>query len=193
MHLVLVTAYPPSQESLNEYGFHLAKVLQSKPEITRLTILADEVRGSENDPAHVQRVWRFNDPRNPLRIQRALGRLRPDVVLYNVQFASFGNRRLPGGLGLLSPALSRLRGVPTITLLHNIFETVDLKQAGYSASRLADAVTRLAGTVLTRALLQSNLVALTLPQAVETSAVSHTAWHVVFIAHPRWRRRPGAR
>lgn len=172
MHLAIVTAYPPSQESLNEYGFHLARVLKAKPEVTRLTILADELPGKApgdvNDPEHVRRVWRFNDPLNVLRLNRAISELRPDAVLYNVQFASFGNRKLPGGLGLLSPALSRLRGVPTITLLHNIFETVDLKKAGYSGGALTDGITRLAGQALTRALLRSDLVALTLPNYVET-------------------------
>ncbi|ULH17756.1 glycosyltransferase (plasmid) [Deinococcus sp. KNUC1210] len=183
MHLVLVTAYPPSQGTLNEYGFHLARVLESKPEITRLTILADVLPTPSNDPAHVKRVWRFNDPRNTLHLQRALREAKPDAVLFNLQFASFGDRKAAAALGLLAPVLSRLRGVPTITLLHNIFETVDLEKAGFGSNRLVNTVTRLAGGVFTRVLLGSNLVALTMPRYVETLREKYHARNVFLAPH----------
>ncbi len=183
MHLVLVTAYPPSQGSLNEYGFHLARVLADKPEVTRLTILADVLPDAPNDPAYVRRVWRFNDPLNALRLHRALQEIKPDAVLYNLQFASFGDRKVAAALGLLAPWLSRLHGVPTITLLHNIFETVDLEKAGFGSNRLTNAVTRLAGKVFTRVLLGSHLVALTMPRYVNTLRDHYQARNVFLAPH----------
>lgn len=183
MHLVLVTAYPPSQGSLNEYGFHLARVLADKPEVTRLTILADVLPTQTDDPAHVRRVWRFNDPMNALHLQRALREVKPDAVLYNLQFATFGDRKVAAALGLLAPVLSRLRGVPTITLLHNIFETVDLEKAGFGSNRLTNAVTRLAGKVFTRVLLGSHLVALTMPRYVKTLRENYHARNVFLAPH----------
>jgi glycosyltransferase involved in cell wall biosynthesis len=183
MHLVLVSAYPPSQGSLNEYGFHLARVLEGKPEVTRLTILADILPTPSSDPAHVRRVWRFNDPLNALHLQRALRAIKPDAVLFNLQFASFGDRKAAAALGLLSPVLSRLRGVPTITLLHNIFETVDLEKAGFGSNKLTNTVTRLAGNVFTRVLLGSDLVALTMLRYVETLRGKYHAKNVFLAPH----------
>jgi len=183
MHLVLVTAYPPSQGTLNEYGFHLARVLADKPEVAQLTILADVLPTQTDDPAHVRRVWRFNDPLNAVHLQRALREAKPDVVLYNLQFATFGDRKAAAALGLLAPLLSRLQGVPTITLLHNIFETIDLEKAGFGSNKLINAVTRLAGQVFTWVLLGSHLVALTMPRYVHTLREKYHARNVFLAPH----------
>ncbi|WP_424952828.1 glycosyltransferase [Deinococcus sp.] len=188
MHLALVTAYPPSLGSLNEYGFHLARVLAAKPEVTRLTILADvlpERTGHSRppDPEHLRRVWRFNDPGNAVRVQRVLREIKPDAVLYNLQFASFGDRKVAAALGLFAPLLSRQGGLPSITLLHNIFETVDLDKAGFGGSSLSNHVTRLAGRLFTRVLLRSHLVALTLPRYVETLRGGYQARNVFLAPH----------
>jgi len=42
MKVCLVTAFPPSTERLNEYGFHLAKELK-KQDLISLTVLADQM------------------------------------------------------------------------------------------------------------------------------------------------------
>ncbi|MFD1734047.1 hypothetical protein ACFSC4_26850 [Deinococcus malanensis] len=132
MHIALISAYPPSRGSLNEYGYHLTQTFRRKPEVTRLTVLADRIDSpAEPDPFYVRRVWHFNDPRNAALILKELRRLKPDVVLFNLQFASFGDGRVPAALGLITPMLARRSGFPTITLLHNLFETVDLEKAGF--------------------------------------------------------------
>ncbi|GGJ70257.1 glycosyltransferase [Deinococcus aquiradiocola] len=186
MHLVLVTAFPPSLGSLNEYGAHLARVMAAKPEVTRLTVLADELPDpalSRHDPQHVRRVWRFNDPGNALRIAAALRDLKPDAVLYNLQFASFGDRKVPAALGLLAPLVTRLGGTPTVTLLHNIFETVDLEKAGFGSNVAVNLVTRAAGRVFTRVLMGSHLLALTMPRYVETLRDAYGARNVFLAPH----------
>ena len=185
MHLALVTAYPPSLGSLNEYGFHLARVLADKPEVTRLTLLADVLPHppTHGEAENVRRVWRFNDPASAWRVQRALHELKPDAVLYNLQFASFGDRKVPAALGLLAPLLSRHSGLPSITLLHNIFETVDLDKAGFGAGALGNRLTHLAGNAFTRVLLGSHLVALTLPRYVETLRGKYAAQNVFLAPH----------
>ncbi|PYE49898.1 glycosyltransferase [Deinococcus yavapaiensis] len=186
MHIALVTAYPPSRGSLNEYGFHLAAAFRRKREVDRLSILADEFPESENaesDPFYVRRVWRFNDPGNATRLLTELRRLKPDVVLFNLQFASFGDRRVPAALGLLAPILASRAGFPTITLLHNIFETVDLDKAGFGGNPMLNAVTRLAGRVFTRVLLGSDLVAFTLPRYVEIIRRDYGARNVFLAPH----------
>ena len=46
MKICLVTAFPPSREALNEYGFHIARELQVIPELD-VTIMADDYPGDE--------------------------------------------------------------------------------------------------------------------------------------------------
>jgi glycosyltransferase involved in cell wall biosynthesis len=182
MHLAVITTYPPSSGSLGEYGFHLVKAFSAKREVTRLSVLADIIEGNHNEPENIHRVWRFNDPRNSLHIDRALDELDPDAVLFSFQFASFGDKRVPGALGLLAPYLSH-RKRPTVALLHNIFETVDLKSAGFSVNPLVDITTRIAGKMLTRLLLKSDLLALTIPRYVDILRERYRASNVFLAPH----------
>jgi glycosyltransferase involved in cell wall biosynthesis len=105
------------------------------------------------------------------------------VVLFNIQFATFGRGKISGGLGLLTPAIVRGLGLPTIVLLHNIIETVDLKQAGFAGNPLMAKVIQLAGTALTRALLRADLVALTIPKYVELIEARYGAANVLLAPH----------
>ena len=42
MKICLVTAFPPSRQGLNEYGFHIARELQQLPGL-KLSILSDDL------------------------------------------------------------------------------------------------------------------------------------------------------
>lgn len=161
MNLCLVTAFPPSREALNEYGFHIARQLQNAPEVN-LTILGDDDMpegAAELDGFQVIRCWSFNDSKNPLRLLKAIRECQPDVVWFNIGFASFGNRPLPAFLGLATPALSRLRGYSTHVTVHQLMETVDLKDAGVRFPLFY----RAAGFAATQLLLCANSVAVLLP------------------------------
>lgn len=182
MHLALVTAYPPSKGSLNEYGYHFAKALAAKPEVHTLSIVADTLPDAPAEEVNVHRAWSFNDARSALKITRALNKLQPDAVIFNLQFASFGDQRVPAALGLFAPWLSR-RMRPTITLLHNLFETVDLESAGFGKNPLVNAGTRLAGEMFTRVLLGSDLVALTMPRYVDILRIKYGAANVFHAPH----------
>lgn len=180
LHIAVVTSYPPSKGSLNEYGFYFVDALRKHSDVRRLSVIADAP--SPREP-FVDRVWEFNSPSNPVKIQKALRRLRPDAVIYNLQFASFGDRRVPAALGLLSPFLSRLSGLPTLTLLHNIFETVDLKKAGFGEKPWVEWITRRFGELFTRLLLQSDLVATTMPRYVDILRKKYKCEHVFLAPH----------
>ncbi len=195
MHLAVVTACPPSRRTLTEYGEHLIRALASKPEVSRLSVICDRTDGAELEwPAKVSlhRTWRFNDALNAWRIARRLEALRPDGVIFNLQFASFGDQRVPAALGLLAPGLVRnglvrnglmRRGTSTITLLHNIMETVDLERAGFGGHALVQRITRLAGRAFTRALLASDLVATTMPRYVDLLRDQYGAKNVFLAPH----------
>jgi glycosyltransferase involved in cell wall biosynthesis len=160
MKICLVTAFPPSRRGLNEYGFHIARELQRNP-LLSLTILGDELPTPEPElPGFsVVRCWGFNRLSNPISVLREIRKLRPDVVWFNIGFASYGNKAVPAAMGLAMPPLVRLAGFQTHVTLHQLMDTVDLNDAGVRFHQLY----RLAGALITRVLLMSDSVSVLLP------------------------------
>jgi len=160
MKICLVTTFPPSQGGLSEYGLHIAEELRRNPFIS-LTILADKMSPPqpELDGFDVRRCWSFDDPANSLRILSQLGKLKPDVVWFNLLFSTFGRNPLNAFMGLLTPLFARMSGRYTHVTLHHLMDTVDLKDAGIRHARIY----RAAGAVATRMLLLSNSVSVLMP------------------------------
>ena len=160
MKIALVTAFPPGRKALAEYGFHLADQLRQSRGI-QLTVLADyldDVR-DELPGFHVRRCWGFDRSANFATILRAVRSVKPDLVWFNLGFASFGAKPIPAMLSLTSPLLTRFSGSYTHITLHQLFETVDLTDAGVGLPRLY----RAAGWLATHMLLGSNSVSVLLP------------------------------
>ncbi len=194
MRIAVVTTYPPGTGSLNEYAFHFIRFLRTKAEVTEVVLLVDELPpgevydmalGAEENscPMRVVPCWRFNGIDNAWRILQAVRGAKPDAVLFNIQFASFGGGKVSASVGLVTPALVRMAGFPTIVLLHNIMETVDLKNAGYAGNPIMERLIRLFGTVVTWMVLRADLVALTIPKYVETLEAKYRANNVVLAPH----------
>ena len=192
--IAMVTTHPPGTGSLNEYAFHFVRFLRLKAEVSEIVLLVDELPADESYgevtadfegsvPVTVRPCWQFNDAKNPLRILAAVRETKPDVVLFNIQFASFGDKKMAATLGLMTPALLRLAGFPSVVLLHNIMETVDLQSAGFAQNKLIEWVLRTAGTITTRILLTANLVALTIPKYVEILEQKYRTKNVVLAPH----------
>lgn len=159
MKLCLITTFPPSRGDLNEYGFHLATSTQAAPNV-QLTVLADQIHRAETLPHfRVERCWRFNSWFNLIYILRAVRRLDPDVVWFNMGFATFARNPVAAFLSTIAPALLRFAGYYTHITLHTLFESTDLKKAGVRFPALY----RLAGRIATRLLLLSNDVSVLLP------------------------------
>jgi glycosyltransferase involved in cell wall biosynthesis len=160
MKLALVTAFPPSRKGLNEYGFHVADELRRHQGL-ELTILADYLPDPQPELPEfsVVRCWGFNRLNNPFSVLRAVQRLQPDIVWYNIGFASFGGRPVPAFFGLTTPALTRFWSCYTHITLHQLFETVDLADAGVKSPMLY----RIAGRLATHLLLSANSMSVLLP------------------------------
>ena len=196
LKLAVVTAYPPSRASLNEYGLHLVDALQRDPRIESVHVLADEiVEGAAREPklptkVSVDRCWRFDAFDNALRIAQAARRSRADAVLFNSHFRSFGERSVASALSLLSaPLLSTLR-IPTVLILHNIVEAVDLLSTGMTKTRLGATLASAAGTVLTRLLLVADKVSVLLPSYHDILTHKYSARNVVHVPHGVFGRTP---
>jgi len=160
MKICLVTSFPPSRDALNEYGYHIACELRRIPGVS-LTVLADEYSPAqpELEDFRVVRCWKFNQLANVWCLLKAIWRERPDVVWFNLGFASFGGKPLPAFAGIATPSLARLTGSYTHVTLHQLMETVDLNDAGIRFPLLY----KVGGFLATQLVLCANSVSVMLP------------------------------
>ena len=143
MRLAIVTAYPPSKVTLNEYAYHLVKHFRQKKSISELVLLTDKTQGEKNISftqdgckITIKECWKFNSYLNLVNVTTALEKSKPDAVLFNLQFMKFGDNKIAAALGLLLPFVCRFKSIPNIVLLHNILEEVDLNSTGFTSNKL---------------------------------------------------------
>ena len=165
--IALVSAFPPGQKSLNEYGLHLAKGLADRSDVDEVVVLADvlDQPASELDlgpKVRVDRVWRFNDPFSALRINNALIKHKVIGALWNLQTATFGDREIPAALGHFAPPLARALGFQSGVIAHNIIAGIDLESTQLRGQKMRQAIVRLGASLACRAMLAANYTTVTL-------------------------------
>lgn len=190
MKLAIVTAFPPSKVTLNEYAYHLVKHFRQKKDITELVLLTDKTKGEkdvsfteEGCKITVKECWEFNSYLNIVSITKALNETQPDAVLFNLQFMKFGDKKIAAALGLMMPLICKLKGIPNIVLLHNILEEVDLDSAGFTSNKLMKNIYGFIGTTLTKLILKSDLVAVTIQKYVHSLEAKYLATNIKLIPH----------
>lgn len=190
MKLALVTAFPPSKVTLNEYAYYLVKAFRKNQEVSELILLTDvssetaenylDVEGCN---VTVKSCWSFNSYTNIISVVKALKETKPDAVLFNLQFMKFGDKKIPAALGLALPGICKMMGLPTVVLLHNIMEQVDLNQAGFTANKLMQKAYGFIGTQLTKMILKADFVALTISKYVTILQEKYKTDKVGLIPH----------
>lgn len=184
LRLAVVTAHPPSVATLTEYGQHLVAHLADKQDVRELLLFADDGAGVPDVPgATVVPAWRFNSMWSPFRLIAASLRYRPDVVYFNAHFTSFGTSRVAAAVELFTPMLLRAFGIPTVVLLHNLVDTVDLAAAGYESSAAKQRILKSIGRTLTQVLLRADRVVTTMPEYVEILEQRYGAKNVFHTPH----------
>ncbi len=189
MKVAVVTSFPPSKVTLNEYGYHLVKNFVNKEDISKLVLLTDKTKAPKQldfenrGKDKVRECWSFNSYTTFISIFKAVLEERPDVIFFNLQFVKFGDKKIPAALGLLLPMLLRIEGFKTVVLMHNIMETVDLKEAGFSENKFLQKVYSFIGSSLTRCILKANVVAVTIEKYVSILNEKYKAKNVVLIPH----------
>jgi glycosyltransferase involved in cell wall biosynthesis len=189
MKIAVITAFPPSKVTLNEYGYHLVKNFVQKNEVTQVVILADktvetkELDFENSNKIKVNECWFFNSYSNIVSISKAISKEKPDAVLINLQFMKFGDKKIPAALGLMIPMVLRMKGIPTVSLLHNILEQVDLESAGFTDNKIAQKIYNFIGTTLTRFILKSDVVAVTINKYVAILEKKYKVKNVKVIPH----------
>ncbi len=199
LRLAIVTTHPPGRGSLNEYAYHFVRFLRQKEEVGEVILLPDRLPPGQvyhfearHDlaPVRVVPCWSFDAKDNAFCIRSAVCQANPDAVLFNIQFATFGSRKVAATLGLAAPYLVKRAGYPTIVLLHNIMETVDLRSTGFAGNALTEMMMRFFGTQVMRLLLTADLVAATIPKYVEILEAKYKATNVVLAPHGAFEDAP---
>jgi glycosyltransferase involved in cell wall biosynthesis len=189
MKIAVVTSFPPSKVTLNEYGYHLVKNFVLKEDVSKLILITDKTDGFKQldfpnkEKIAVRECWAFNSYSNIYSVCKVILNEKPDAVLFNLQFVKFGDKKIPAALGLLIPMTLRLFGCKTVVLLHNILEQVDLESAGFTKSKLAQKIYNFIGTNLTRCILRADIVAVTISKYVSILQSKYKAKNVVLIPH----------
>jgi glycosyltransferase involved in cell wall biosynthesis len=190
MKLAIVTAYPPSKVTLNEYAYHLVKSFRQSEKVTQLILLTDvtpdekEINFTENGcEIIIKECWKFNSYANILNVTKAINKTKPDAVLFNLQFMKFGDKKVAAALGLALPLVCKIKKIPTIVLLHNILEQVDLESAGFTKNKIVQKIYNFIGTTLTKLILKTDLVAVTMDNYVTTLKDKYKVDHVKMIPH----------
>ncbi|GGX24264.1 glycosyltransferase [Aquimarina muelleri] len=190
MKLAIVTAYPPSKVTLNEYAYHLVKHFRQHADISELILLTD-VSPKDADISFtekgcnivVKQCWKFNSYNNIFSVMKAVNQTKPDAILFNLQFMKFGDKKIAAALGLLLPKRCVLKNIPTIVLLHNIMEQVDLENSGFTKNKILQKIYTGIGTMLTQFILSADMVAVTIDKYVHILKEKYTATNVVQIPH----------
>lgn len=190
MKLAIVTAYPPSKVTLNEYAYHLVKQFRQNQNVTELILLTDKTEGAKDITfteqgckITVKECWSFNSYTNIFSVTKAINKTQPDSVLFNLQFMKFGDKKIAAALGLLLPLVCKLKKIPNIVLLHNILEEVDLGSAGFTSNKMMQKIYGFIGTTLTKFILQADTVAVTMQKYVDILEKKYNAKNVKLIPH----------
>ncbi len=190
MKLAIVTAYPPSKITLNEYAYHLVKHFRQNEKLTELVLLTDKTEAKKDIvfteagcKISVKACWTFNAYNTIITVSKAITNTKPDAVLFNLQFMKFGDRKIAAALGLMLPLVCKLKRIPSIVLLHNILEEVDLSTAGFTSNKLMQKLYNFIGTRLTKLILQADIVAVTMQKYVSILKEKYKANNVVLIPH----------
>ena len=197
MKLAIVTAYPPSKVTLTEYGYYLVKHFRLQKEVTELILITDHTEApkdlnfeEEGCKITVKECWSFNSYKNVWNIGKTISDNKPDAILFNLQFLKFGDKKIPAALGLLLPFICKMKGIPTISLLHNILEKVDLENAGFTRNVFLQKAYNFIGTTLTRFMLASDILAVTISKYVAILEKKYNARNVALIPHGSFETPP---
>ncbi|PCI04996.1 MAG: glycosyl transferase family 1 [Flavobacteriaceae bacterium] len=194
MKIAMVTPFPPSKITLNEYAYHLVKEFCQKDEIDEIVLITDHTKNKKTIDFYtvdclvtIKESWKFNSYFNLFTILSTILKERPDVVLFNIQFMTFGDKKIPAALGLLLPFFLKIFRVPNVVLLHNILEQVDLSEAGISKNKISQWFYYKIGTLLTRLILETDVLAVTISKYVKILQKKYHKNNIVHIPHGSFR------
>ena len=155
IHLVIVTPFPPTTSGIGQYGYHVSSALARSGVFERITLLTEVAPNTppfeHQRQIRVERLWQPNALDTGWKIAARLRHLDPDLVWFNLGASVFGRSPAANVSGLLSPALCRTAGLPSVVTMHEVVEQADLRTLDAPGGRLAMWGARLIGFLTTRA------------------------------------------
>lgn len=134
MRVCVISSFPPTRAGVADYGAHVAEKLARDPRVESLTVLADQAPGAARwerlEHLNVYRAWKRDSVGIGLTLARALRRIQPEVVWFNLGLTMFGTRPTAAASGLLAPLLTSLLGYRTIVTLHEVPALANLAALG---------------------------------------------------------------
>ena len=183
LKVCFVSSYPPNRARLSEYAENLVTELAKQPNIEKIIVLADKAQDAQpalkNPKIEVIRAWTVDKPLSIFRILYYAKKFRPDVLHFNVHFQSYGKKRLANFVGFLLVPLSRLLGLKTVVLLHNLGEKVDLRKVNMNPSF----VNRAGIQVATKMLLSAQTTVVPVQSYKRFITTQHHKTNVKYIPH----------
>ncbi len=189
MNIAFISPYPPSQVTLNEYGYHLTRSFVGKEGVEKIHILTNHLENNDDyeryamDGLNIVPCWKFDSYFTVFNILKKVLKLKPDAVIFNLQFMTFGERKIPSALGLMLPWLCKLFRIPTIVLIHNITETVDLESIGMSKNKWVSKLLLWIGKKITEFLLKADLIGVTISQYIDILNEKYKTDNVILLPH----------
>lgn len=189
MKIAFISPYPPSQVTLNEYGYHLINSFIGKPDVDSIYVLTNNLDNNSDflkykkDSIEIIPCWDFNSKLSFYKIAKTLHKLQPDVVIMNLQFMTFGKGKVAAALGLLAPLMCKLINIPSIVLLHNITETVKLDTIGMASNPIKENLFLWIGKQLTKLILRADVVGLTIAKYVDIIKEKYKVTNVTLLPH----------
>lgn len=184
IHLAIVTPFPPVSSSIGQYGYYLSNALARTGRFAQITLLAqissDAQQADSKLPFRIERLWHLNRFDACLKISNRLKQLKPDLIWYNLGISVFGQSLLSNVAGLLSPAISKIAGIPTVITLHELIAQADLRTLHVPGRQL----TRWGATSLIHYICtQADLVCVTLRRHAEYLSQNNSNMQVMHIPH----------
>ena len=100
----------------------------------------------------------FNNYFGAFNMGNVIAKTKPDAVLFDFRLLKFGDNIIPATLGLLLPFVCKLMAIPTVSILDNIMEKMDLNNGRTARNSLLRKAHDFIGATLIRFVLASDVV-----------------------------------
>lgn len=174
-----MTFFPPQKGRLSDYASMLVSRWSQDHEVS---VICQSDPHPESTEAEILPVFESKKPVSILKTLKSIHDINPDVVVFNTSIGVWGQNKVSNFVGMSLPLLTKkfLRK-PTFTLLHNVYEDMDVKEIDrIEKNYLIDTAVWLSTHILLNG---SDQLSVTRKNYIETLKVKYNASNVVHIPH----------
>lgn len=157
-------------------------ITETLSEDVQITVIAQKNPEPESrEGVEVLPVFDSSKPISLLKIAAVIRKVNPDAVIFNQSIGLWGQKNLSNIIGMSLPLITKSLGYPVFSLLHNVYEEMDIENnSRVDKNILLDIGVRL-GTLML--LYGSDKVSVTRKDYKETLEANYRAKNIVHIPH----------